>query len=132
MHIASKVVTLVAGAVVGALLVIACSDDSPGRADAASCDCPPAEPPIMGRITVASLTTEIAANDRGGQGVSCPAGAELLSGSCTTDPPSPIRDVTLKQSGFYGDASSWQCRFKNNETTPVTIKVSARCLTPAP
>lgn len=132
MHSSSKLVTLTAGIFAGIVLVLACGDDSPSNVDAASCDCPPAEPPLMGRVMTVSQTQEIAGNARGGQGAACPDGAELLTGSCTTATVNPLRDVTLEQSGFYGDENGWSCWFKNNETTPVTIKVSVRCLVPAP
>ena len=122
--------TLGAGLFAGIVLVLSCSDDSPGHADAASCDCPAAEPPLSGRITVVNQTQVIAANARGGQGASCPSGALLLSGSCTTETINPLRDVTLEQSGFFMQENSWQCWFKNNEAAPVTIKASVRCLVP--
>ncbi len=63
----------------------------------------------------------IAGNDTGGQGAVCPAGSQIISGSCTTDFINPIREVTLQQSGFYDNgAGGWYCRFRNNEATPVS------------
>lgn len=131
MRLISNFVLLFAGMVAGVALVLSCSDDSPSHADAATCDCPAAEPPIATRIVIRSGTDTIAANARGGQGVACPQGAVLLTGSCTTETLNPLRDVTLEQSGFHEVAGDgWNCMFKNNEATPVTIKVSVRCLMP--
>jgi len=127
-----SLVSLVAGMFAGIILVLSCGDDSPGNADAATCDCPAAELPIAGRIMVVDQTQIIAANSRGGQGAECPQGALRLSGSCTTANGNPVRDVTLAQSGFYlaSDQRGWSCDFKNNEAAPVTIKASVTCLMP--
>lgn len=132
MRITSSIVLLMAGMFAGAVLVISCGNDSPGKADAATCDCPAAELPIAGRIMVVDQTQIIAANSIGGQGVECPPGALRLAGSCTTADLNPLRDVTLEQSGFFqaSDQRGWDCFFKNNEATPVTIKASVVCLLP--
>lgn len=64
------------------------------------------------------------------QGAACPQGGVLISGSCTNETSSGP-DLTLQQSGFYGDdAQGWNCFFKNNSASPVTIKVTAICLMP--
>jgi hypothetical protein len=120
---------LIVGLLAGVVLVVSCGDDSPGRVDAATCNC---EAPIAGRIVIVNQTQVIPGNARGGQGGGCPTGAILLSGSCTTETINPLRDVTLEQSGFYEQEDGWNCEFKNNEATPVTIKVSVRCLMPTP
>jgi hypothetical protein len=115
----------------GAVLVLSCSDDSPGNVDAATCDCPATEPPLAGRIMIVDQTQVIPANSRSGQDAICPQGALRLSGSCTTAVVNPVRDVTLEQAGFFADdLRSWSCDFRNNEATPVTIKVSVVCLLP--
>ena len=60
-----------------------------------------------------------------------PEGALRLGGSCTTNDSSTVPNITLEQSGFYRDTvRGWDCRFKNNETTPVTVKASVICLLP--
>ncbi|MGN6108361.1 MAG: hypothetical protein ACTHU0_24860 [Kofleriaceae bacterium] len=80
-----------------------------------------------------SNTTVIPANDTGSQSAGCPSGSQVISGSCTTEMLNPVRDVTLQQSGFYDNTpAGWGCFFKNNESTPVTIKASVVCLRPAP
>lgn len=131
MPIARSFILVLAGLFAGVALVVSCSADSPSNADADTCNCPAAEPPIIGRITVVDAFQTIAANSTGGQGVECPERSVLLSGSCTTDTVNPLRDVTLSQSGFYDAGREWNCEFKNNEATPVRIKVSVRCLAPA-
>ena len=144
MHVAKSILLLVSGAVSGIAFVISCGDnlhlrvdaaiDAPKIADAAPiCDCPAAEPPLAGRFVVISATQVIAANDKSRQGTVCPAGSQLISGSCTTDFINPIRDVTLQWSGFFDNgAGGWSCEFRNNEATPVTIRVSVICLKPTP
>ena len=129
MGITSTVMLLVAGAIAGGGMMLSCSDDSPGNADAA-CGCPAAEPPLAGRVVIVDQTQVIAANSTGGQEAGCPEGAQLLSGSCKTDMLNPIRDVTLQQSGTSELGKGWSCRFRNNEAAPVTIRVSAICLAP--
>jgi hypothetical protein len=131
MHVtfsASLIVRIAAGTI----FILSCGDDSPSQVDAATCDCPAAEPPIAGRIMVVDQVQTIAANNRGGQSAKCPEGALRLSGSCTTATINPGRDVTLEQSGFYdaSDHVAWNCLFKNNEAAPVTIKASVTCLLP--
>ncbi|HWO20497.1 MAG TPA: hypothetical protein VNO30_17125 [Kofleriaceae bacterium] len=126
-------VRFLAGVLAGVALVLACSDDSPGNVDAGTCDCPAAEPPISGRVVIVNSTVVIAGGSSNGESAVCPQGAQLLSGSCTTPDINPLRDVTLQQSGFYQSvtAVAWRCEVKNNEATPVTIKVSAICLMPS-
>jgi hypothetical protein len=142
MRIASSIVLVLAGTAAGIALVMSCGDDAPTHADAAvdghaadapKCDCPASEPPIAGRVVIVTQPQTIAANSRGGQGAACPVGSQLLSGSCTTETGGTVRDVILEQSGFYdANPRDWHCFFRNNEATPVTIKVSLICLTPAP
>ena len=130
MRITSSVALLLAGMLAGMVLMLSCGDDSPGKADAANCDCPAAEPPIAGRIKRFSTTRTIAAGSASGDSAGCPQGGLLLSGSCTNNAPS-APDLTLEQSGSYDDTSQgWSCSFKNNSAVPVTIKATAICLMP--
>src|SRR5688500_2286149 len=101
MRIATSVGSLAMGMLIGISLVLSCGDGSPGKVDAAACDCPAAEPPLAGRILVVDQTQTIPGNSLGGQGAECPQGALRLSGSCTTPDINPLRDITLEQSGFY-------------------------------
>ena len=132
MRIISSIVPLIAGMIAGGILVLSCSDDSTNKADAGTCDCPAAEPPLAGRIMVVDQTQIIGPNSTGTQGTECLAGALRLTGSCTTATLNPVRDVTLEQAGFYNaaDQRGWDCHFRNNEATAVTIKASVVCLIP--
>jgi hypothetical protein len=141
MRTTNSILLVLCGIAIGITSTMSCGDDVTGNVDArppdgppdaAVCDCPPAEKPLTGRFVVVSNTQEIPANDTGGTSVPGPLGAQLLSGSCTTELPNPVRDVTLQQSGFHDDPSGWICRFRNNSAAPVTIKASAICLVPAP
>ena len=130
MRIASSVSLLLAGMLAGIVLVLSCGDDSPGNADAATCDCPAAELPIAGRLMRFSNTRTIDPGSASGNSAGCPQGGLLISGSCTNNA-SSAPDLTLQQSGFYTDTSQgWSCEFKNNSAVPVTIKVTAICLMP--
>ena len=130
MRIASSVILLLAGMLAGIVLVLSCSDGSPGKADAATCDCPAAELPIAGRLMRVNRTAAINSGSTGGQDAACPQGGLLISGSCTNETFS-LPDLTLQQSGFYrDDAQGWSCSFKNNSATPVTVKATAICLMP--
>jgi len=121
---------IVAGAVGMLALVIACSDDTPADADAAACDCEPAEPPLAGRIvrledrtTVSTVVAEAA--------VRCPDGAMVLGGGCYTD--GVIASLRLWDSGSAeGDALNWACGWLNPNMEEVTVVAWANCLLPAP
>ncbi len=130
MRITSSVVLLLAGMLAGIVLVLSCGDDSPGNADAATCDCPAAESPIAGRLLRVSNTEIINPNSNGVEGVACPEGGLLISGMCTNETVSSGADLTLQQSGTDGNGQGWGCWFKNNSASPVTIKVTAICLMP--
>lgn len=82
MKTSSWIAASLAGFVLGAILVIACSDDSPDDADAAVCDCPSAEPPLAGRITSVRNQTTISGASTGIAGAGCPIGATILGGGC--------------------------------------------------
>jgi hypothetical protein len=130
MRIASSVILLLAGMLVGIVLVLSCSDNSPANADAAACDCPAAELPIAGRLVRFSNTRVVDPGTNTAEGAACPQGGLLISGMCTNDPVSSGSDLTLQQSGAGDNLQSWTCWFKNNSLSPVTIKVTAICLMP--
>ena len=146
MHVARSILLLMTGATSGIAFVLSCGDnlggnatadaavDGPKAPDAApNCDCPAAEPPLTGRFVRYSNTLTIEANNIGIQGAGCPVGSQLISGSCTQDLVNPVPNLTLRQSGFFEiSPNEWVCSFRNNEPFPVTIRVSAICLQPAP
>lgn len=146
MHVTRSILVLMAGAASGIALVLSCGDnlsvkaradaaiDAPNAPDAApTCDCPAAEPPLAGRFVVVSNTWAIAANATGHGGVPCPAGAQFITGSCTTDDPTAMVDVILRESGFLDyPPTAWRCSFHNNEPMPVMFRASVVCLKPTP
>ena len=143
MHVARSILLLMTGAASGIAFVLSCGDNLSVKANADAavavpqtpvCDCPAAEPPLAGRFVTIHNTQIIGPNSSLNQTASCPAGSQLISGSCTKDELNPGRRLTLEQSGFYRDFPNvWWCFFRNNEPQePVTIRVTVTCLKPAP
>lgn len=133
------IILAIASAAAGALVVVACSDDSPGDADAAVCDCPAAEPPITAaRIHRVDGTVVAAVNTISSPGAECPAGEILLSGSCYIDDDQTGRELSLLASGAVPEeaaqaAAAWHCHFLNRSLTiTATVRAQAFCLKPAP
>jgi len=143
MHVAKTILLLMTGAVSGIAFVLSCGDNLSVKANAdaatdapkiSNCDCPAAEPPLVGRFMTIHKTQTIDPNHFLTQSARCPTGSQLISGSCTKDKLNPGRRLTLEQSGFYEeDPNEWWCFFHNDEPQePVTIRVSVTCLQPAP
>lgn len=144
MHIARSFLLLLIGAVSGVSSVLSCGDnlslkanadaavDAPKPPDATPiCDCPPAERPLAGRFLTISNTFTIPSGVFSGQSAYCPAGSQLILGSCTQDEINPIPRLTLEQSGFFeASPTEWWCFFRNNDSSPITLRVSVICLTP--
>jgi len=139
MFIIRSALLLLSGAMAGIAFTLSCGDnlhveaaiDAPKATDdaARACDCPPAEPPLTGRFEVISDTRTIAGNGFSAISALCPAGSQLISGSCTQNLLNPGRDITLQQSGFFvNPPREWFCMFRNNEPSAVTVRVSAICL----
>lgn len=129
----------------GIALVLSCGDNLSvkANADAAidaakapdatpTCDCPTVESPLAGRFIVVGNVRTMPANGFTASSALCPMGSQLILGSCTTEQLSPIRNVTLRQAGFFMPfPREWICFFGNNEDVPVTISSTAICLKPA-
>jgi hypothetical protein len=87
MH-SKNILIFFSGAVCSVALILSCSDDSPNRADAASCDCPLAEAPVTGRAMEFEVADTLPPanvgplNGKGGAVADCPRGTFLLSGGC--------------------------------------------------
>jgi len=120
-----------AGAALACVLILSCGNDSPGSADAATCDCPAAEPPLSGRIVRVTETVALAAQDIGGTGASCAAGATLLGGGCALQTLDDRVTVSYT-SPDVGGAESWTCSWNNPTTDANTGIATAICLMPAP
>jgi hypothetical protein len=133
------VFTLAVGAAFGVAFILSCSDGSPHKVDAGTCDCPASEPPLTGRfVTVTSgPSAPIAPGAIGPVGVTCPVGSQFISGSCTTAALNPLpANLQLMEAGYFDDPPSlptgWNCEFLNNGPTPVTVTARALCLKPGP
>jgi len=132
MNIIKSVVQLSLGAAFGVGMVLSCSDDSPRRSDAATCDCPASEAPIPGRaVAFDGITETIATGATGLASAVCMPGMQFLSGSCTAGDPTNLEDIQVQQFGFDKTTFGWFCAFKNNKATPVQVKATVLCLKPA-
>ena len=131
MNIMRSIGFVAAGVIAGGILVVSCSDDSPGDADAAMCDCPAAEPPLTGRIRQVTKEGQIGANDIGFLSVTCELGAQVLGGGCggqSTAAP----DIVIRQSiPNDGNVPGWVCDIRNNSLAPETVRATVFCLVPA-
>lgn len=120
------------GASASAAGVIACSDDSPSAADAATCQCPAGEPPLAGRIMARTDQRAIAAMDGGSPRAVCNAGETILGGGCrlmTAD-----GRITLSEAGIVRQAGldSFDCKFTSASPVANTGIAEAICLVRAP
>lgn len=121
---------VVVGAVLSAGLILACSDDSPHDADAASCDCPAAEAPLAGRIVERTDTIIISANGQGSGTAICPAGSTVLGGGCTVEASGAgVGNTALFDSGPR--SGGYTCGWLSTVPNPSTAKATAFCLVPA-
>jgi hypothetical protein len=123
------------GAVFAVVTILACGDDSPtpADADAGSCECPAAEPPLAGRIVrVKGTPAQIRANEFSLASTGCPEGGIALGGSCTLSETSGIEQVRLIQGGHAVEESpnAWVCTWFNGSTAPVTGVAAVNCLVP--
>lgn len=126
--------TLLAGAVAAAVLIVACSDDSPPDADAAVCDCPAAEAPLAGRIMrVRGLDSDLPANSFTIATASCPTGAILLSGWCqiVNMAGTPPQAAIVASGSSPSEANTWQCNWNNYNIGSGITHAEAVCLMPA-
>ncbi len=134
MH-ARTFVTFVSGLGFGVALLLACSDDAPGAADAqVACDCPAAEPPIApARFEIRTASRTLLAGQSSTQGTGCAntGGGTLISGGCVVAGNTP--DVDLIQAGFEtgSDGEAWACAWQNNTAGDVVAEVQIKCLLPA-
>lgn len=119
------------GAAAATAFILSCSDDAPADVDAAEvCDCPEAEPPLVGRIVrVTNDTQVIDANAVGTAPVVCPTGGTLLGGSC--DLAESNAEITLNRAAAGSDPDSFTCKWNNPTNEANTMIATAICLVPA-
>lgn len=119
---------MTAGAATALALMLSCSDDSPGDADAAE-NC---EPPLAGRINrvenVRTAQTGALINST----ASCPAGQTLLGGGCEVEGQN-YTTLILNVAGSSSATNAYGCQWQNPSSITVeTVRAWAICLTPAP
>ena len=129
--------TLLTGAALGVATVLSCSDESPPRADAAACDCAPAEPPLAGRIVEIVSTVRLSpanvgpAFGKGAAPAQCPLNATLISGGCAANL-NQTPDIVVEQSYPVTDSGTgWVCVWKNGRNEETPVRAFALCLVPA-
>lgn len=123
---------VVSAFVAGALFVVACGDDSPGGADAATCDCPAAEPPLAGRIQAVKNTDAIPANGLRTVAAGCPSGSTILGGGCRMNDGAALTQAEggIDRSG--GPSGAYWCTWRSTAGAPTMVTAEAICLIPAP
>ena len=135
MKLASSILVLVSGVVIGITLVLSCGDGSPRPADAAdggTCTCPAAEPPIPSRVMEVKVDETVPANtNHVSHSVACPtipSQSTVLSGGCTAIITTP-EAVILEQSAPVG--VGWLCSWSNPTNADIQVTLIVRCLVPA-
>lgn len=129
MRTSRTLLTLLAGAGFATATILACSDDSPSDADAATCDCPDAEPPLSGRIITRTVQEEIAPDGSAGPAANCPTGAVLLGGGCRLS--TPNGSIPLIEAGPTTNGIAYQCVWESSSPMANTGTAHAICLMPA-
>lgn len=130
--------TVIASVAATFVFFFACSDDggSPidAAADASTCNCPAAEPPLEGRLTIVRMTL---ANQGGSPGTlglaaTCPDNAELLGGGCyaTGAGAETMSLVTTSLPRTGSGPFSYGCQWNNPTGALVSIEAWASCLAP--
>lgn len=134
------VLHIITGMAIGISAMLSCSDESPSRADAATCDCPIAEPPVSSRISEViesrMLPPSTESGGRGGLAALCPERSILITGGCTAGT-GQVPDVVIEQNSpipreLGSSGNAWGCSWRNNTNQAVQVRVIARCLMAAP
>jgi len=132
MSLSAWIVPACVGVLAGATLIVACSDDSPGDADAAVCDCPAAEAPLAGRVMSVNAPASVGANGVGVAVAQCPSGAILLGGGCRLDQSLDDPQVLIYMaSPSTALPNAFDCRWTSTSAQTRTGVAEARCLVPA-
>jgi hypothetical protein len=125
------IIVSLASLTLGMAITLSCSDDSPGDADAAVCDCPAAEPPITAQRMVRETSNplSITAGTSSGPAIACSRGI-AVSGSCDLEMNAMRSQFRLVEAGLH-DSNGWSCRWYNGGATDATATATVVCLVPA-
>lgn len=124
------IMAMCGGAILSAVLILACGDDAMNTVDAqAACDCPAAEPPLDGRIVHVTQTGAVNAGESGGAAAVCPDGALVLGGGCHLEEQNV--ELTLNESKPVKNPEQWSCFWANQTTLDNVGVATAICLMPA-
>jgi hypothetical protein len=139
MHkLTSTAAALLAGAAFSAAIILACDGNSPSDADAATCDCPEAEPPLAGRIVMVDDERNPGTSGYPVAVAHCESapGAHdwiLLGGGCYVNDDND-EELILYQAGpaeSHALGASYACRWTNPTEITIDAVVSrAICLIP--
>lgn len=126
-------VASIAGALIATTLILACgADDSStdARADAGTCNCPAAEPPLAGRIVRVSDTLSVSTGGFSSVATLCPTGGTLLGGGCKLADNVSDPMFHFINAGTNGDGSGFACDWRNSNTFARDGIAEAFCLVP--
>jgi hypothetical protein len=133
---------VLAGFSAGIALVLACGNgmsDAGAQADAPTCNCPAAAPPVEKRIRVVKQKqTFTPTNQEIGMGVSCDSLASrravMLGGSCFHTESGVPTGLVLVFSGYGevnpGPTPIWGCTWRNPSGSAGELVATATCLLP--
>jgi len=156
MHLTQPLLWILAGAAAGIATLLACGDDTPGAADAATCDCQGFEPALTAQrvYRVRQVFPVITGDDSDTEStfVSCKSGDVVLGGGCyvfvLSNVTTPNKGPTVISPPNYplqysfpthfhdsdgkvtGTAESWQCGWgaPNPRDPDVRLEADAICL----
>jgi hypothetical protein len=127
MRIFRQACILTAAFVGGVMFVVSYDGRSSRHAEAASCDCAPAEPPISEeRIVQSEEVIELRPMSTYGTTVNCEFGKQvILGGGCAAET-GQTPDLILVEAGPSNDG--WRCTWTNPTASSVNVRAISRCL----
>src|SRR5262245_3486738 len=126
-------VILCGGVALGIAFILACGHNPPAADAADQCICPPAEPPLSGRIVQVTQPITLLGGTTGKQGgiARCAAGATVLGGGCRGGASvTPLVDNGPALPADGAGAPAWECAWVNNDAPPVQVTAVVTCLNP--
>lgn len=135
MKYAHPIAMLTCGIAAGIGFVLSCGNSGPRQVDAAdapTCMCPTAEPPVPSRVVEKKVEEIVPKNTPHiSFGAACPivpAQSIVLNGGCMANIPQQGA-VSLQQS--FPDSQGWACGWSNPSDVDVPVTIIVRCLVPA-